>query len=128
MSRILGYLSVITMIALCGLFLWIVGVAVANGEDALKSPVDIPPINERVDWRIEQIPANLTVVYRNGLRVAYPVISSTHFKFNRVFEERGGLWYFQAKCTTFQRIVRPTPTVYRWSDDEQWQPYTVKTW
>lgn len=87
----------------------------------------IPPITERVGWEIEQIPANLTVVYTNKLQVAYPVIASTAMRYEEVFKSQGGLWYFVAPCTSYQKIVRPVPTAYRWGDTQKWQPYTLKT-
>ena len=95
---------------------------------AQDSTPDIPPINQRESWFIDQIPANLTVVYRNQLRVAYPVLSGTPFVFEETFKENDGLWYFQAPCTIYQRIVRPTPIAWRWRDDQEWQPYIQKTW
>jgi len=90
-------------------------------------PPPVPPIAEHVRWQINQVPANLTVVWANGLQMAFPVISSTHFNYEETFKDQGGLWYFRAPCTSYQRIVRPTAILYRWGEDQEWFPYIRKT-
>ena len=104
-------------------------VLVSWGElSAGKSPPPVPPIEERAGWTINQIPANLTVVYKNGLQVAYPILSSTSFNYEETFKEQRGLWYFHAPCTSYQKVVRPTPIAWRWGETHEWQPYIQKTW
>ena len=88
---------------------------------------DIPPISERTGWEIEQIPANLTVIYMNGLRVAYPVVDSIGFVYEETFKQQSGLWYFGPPCHSYHKVVRPEPIAWRWGDEEDWMPYIIKT-
>ena len=92
------------------------------------APPDIPPIQNMVRWEIEQVPRNVTVVWPNGLQMAFPIKTSGHFTHPQAFKETDDLWYFRDACTSYTRIVWPSPTMYRWGDYQDWLPYIHKTY
>lgn len=83
----------------------------------------IPSIHTLVRWEVEQVPRNVTVVWASGLQMAFPIQSSGHFTHAENFHQSGALWYFRDACTSYTRIVWPSPSLYRWGDYDAWRPY-----
>ncbi|MCH7651928.1 MAG: hypothetical protein IIA63_12330 [Nitrospinae bacterium] len=130
---------VITLLILWNIFFWVWLIAwlfflgsfdSVFADEAPQSTVDpppVPPIAEHVRWEINQIPANLTLVWANGLQVAFPMMPSTGFTYEETVKEEGGLWYFRAPCTSAQKIIQREATAYRWGDDQDWIMSVHKT-
>ena len=120
--------NILFAVVLTSMVLWATSCEQAFAESPFAdAPPPVPPIDEYVRSDTNQVPANLSIVYKSGLQLAFPMFPSTGFQYAETFKEEGGLWYFRAPCSCYQKIVQRTPILYRWGDDEDWRPYTRKT-
>ena len=98
------------------------------GSPSAEDPPAVPPIEEHVRSDTNQVPANLSVTYKSGLQLAFPMFPPTGFRYEETLKEEEGRWTYRAPCTSHQRIVQRTPIFYRWGDGQRWRPYIQKTY